>query len=254
LSSPAYDITSCEREPIHIPGAIQPHGVLLAVEPRTHRIVHVSENAAEVLGRDAHALLHEHLDSVFGGETAGAIESAIAGRDGVTPLRVEIGVHGEPRRFDAFAHRSGELIVVELEAMSDDDERVADSLLGHLHRVGERIQLAPTVDAVCALLAEEFGRLCGFDRTLVYRFDADWNGEVVAERRAPEQPAYLGLRFPAMDIPRQARELYRRQVLRAVPDARYAPVAVVPTVDPLTDKPLDLSRSLLRAISPTHLE
>jgi light-regulated signal transduction histidine kinase (bacteriophytochrome) len=96
--------------------------------------------------------------------------------------------------------------------------------------------------------------LTGFDRVMVYRFDPDWNGEVVAEERRDDLEPFLGLHFPASDIPAQARALYLRNWLRLIPDARYAPVPLVPERNPHDGRPLDLGASTLRSVSPVHLE
>jgi serine phosphatase RsbU (regulator of sigma subunit)/GAF domain-containing protein len=96
--------------------------------------------------------------------------------------------------------------------------------------------------------------LSGFDRVMVYRFDADWNGEVIAERKREDLNTFLGLHYPASDIPAQARELYRRNWLRLIPDIGYASVPLVPPVAHDTAQPLDLSSSTLRSVSPIHVE
>ena len=97
-------------------------------------------------------------------------------------------------------------------------------------------------------------RLTGFDRVMIYRFDEDWNGQVVAEDRADGLNSFLGLRYPASDIPAQARALYRSQWLRLIVDVGYRPVPLVPPLNPLTGRPLDLSHASLRSVSPVHVE
>jgi light-regulated signal transduction histidine kinase (bacteriophytochrome) len=108
--------------------------------------------------------------------------------------------------------------------------------------------------SLTGLAADEVRRITGFDRVLVYRFDANWDGHVIAESRNDELPSYLDLWFPASDIPAQARELYRLNRLRLIADAGYNPVPLVPQLDPRTDQPLDLSFSTLRSVSPIHIE
>ncbi len=104
----------------------------------------------------------------------------------------------------------------------------------------QRLQEAPDLGALCDALAGEVRRLTGFDRVMVYRFDPSWNGEVVAEQRRDDLEPFLGLRYPASDIPAQARALYVRNWLRLIPDARYVPVPLVPERNPLDGRPLDL--------------
>ena len=104
------------------------------------------------------------------------------------------------------------------------------------------------------MLARDVRTVTGFDRVMVYRFDAEWNGEVIAEDRRDDLEPFLGLRYPASDIPAQARALYATNWMRLIPDARYRPVPLEPAVNPLTGRPLDLSGAMLRSVSPVHLE
>ena len=97
-------------------------------------------------------------------------------------------------------------------------------------------------------------RLTGFDRVMIYRFDAEWNGEVIAEAASASPVSYLALRFPASDIPAQVRQLFLLNPLRAIADIDATAVPVVPDVGPLTGRPLDLMRSFLRSSSRIHLE
>src|SRR5690606_17996009 len=114
------------------------------------------------------------------------------------------------------------------------------------------MEAAQDMSSLLQLAAEETRRITGFDRVMIYQFDADWNGNVVAEVRNARFPSYLGLRFPASDIPRQARELYRRNRLRLIARANYEPVSLITAPDEVA--PLDLSLSTLRSVSPVHRE
>ena len=116
-----------------------------------------------------------------------------------------------------------------------------------------RLQAATDIDGLCAIAAEEIRALTGFDRVMVYRFDADWNGEVVAEVKRTDLEPFLGLHYPAADIPAQARRLYTLNWLRLIPDVHYRPSRLVPEFDP-SGASLDLSFSVLRSVSPIHIE
>ena len=116
------------------------------------------------------------------------------------------------------------------------------------------LQTSRSVLDVADAAARWVRSLSGFDRVMVYRFDADWNGEVIAERKRDDLNTFLGLHYPASDIPAQARELYRRNWLRLIPDIGYASVPLVPPVAHDTARPLDLSSSTLRSVSPIHVE
>jgi two-component system, chemotaxis family, sensor kinase Cph1 len=250
----AAPLSDCDREPIHIPGSIQPHGLLIAVDAATGRIAQASRNVAAVLGRPFASLIGAEFASL-----AGALGSWAEGLAGETVeararyLRtIRIATPVGEQAFDVAAHRSRDLILLELEAIPAGEEGTTPDPI--LRAFVERLQGAASVEALCHLAARDVRMLTGFDRVLVYRFDESWNGTVIGEDRNGRLPSYLDLRFPASDIPAQARELYRRNRLRIIPDASYAPVPIEPASNPATGEPLDLSQSLLRSVSPVHLE
>jgi light-regulated signal transduction histidine kinase (bacteriophytochrome) len=249
------DVTQCDREPIHIPGAIQPHGVLFALDAATRRIVQISANAESVIGRDADVLLHERLDTLLGEDVMTRLERAAGGPDEGSVVFTEISVNGEVRGFELVAYRSEGVLVIELERAAPPNVEAIDRYAAELRRAIAHVQNAETLADVVATACAEFARIAGFDRTMVYRFDRDWHGEVVAETlNDTALTPFFGLHYPASDIPRQARELYQRNALRLIPDTRSAPVPLLPERNPLTDAPLDLSRSVLRSVSPMHLQ
>ena len=158
------------------------------------------------------------------------------------------------KAFDVASHKVGDLTIVESEEVIDNILPNEDSLYSRLNGFVEGLQNATSLDELYHLLATDIRDITGFDRALVYRFDKNWHGTVVAEARNDVLPSYLDLRFPASDIPAQARELYRRNRMRIIPDASYIPVAIncEPTVPPTP--PLDLSQSIIRSVSPVHVE
>lgn len=259
--TPAYgavDLTSCDREPIHVPGAIQPHGALLAVTS-DGSVVMASANSADLLGVDAARACELTLADLLGDEAAEqALRHADAVRgEGLTlnlpPVRVDAQGAGRLRGIplDAAVHRSRGRIVVELEPTVADSESLSyQSARGAM----ARLVAARTVVELADRLAGEIRAVSGFDRVMVYRFDEDWNGEVVAEDRRADLNPFLGLHYPATDIPAQARRLYTANWIRLIADIGYAPVPLLPVADPATGDPLDLSFSTLRSVSPVHIE
>ncbi|MGY1703484.1 SpoIIE family protein phosphatase [Geodermatophilus sp. SYSU D00697] len=238
-------LARCADEPIAVPGAIQPHGVLLAVTEPDLRVVVASANAAELLGTEpaslADVLTSADLDRLRDG-LAGDLAL-------LNPLRVTVA-GGE---VDLVVHRAEGLLVTEWEPLTGAEQGGAD-----WHRrlpvVLQRLSAAATLEELATTLARDVRALTGFDRVMVYRFDPEWNGEVVAEDRREDLEPFLGLRYPASDIPAQARALYATNWLRLIPDATYRPVPLHPAVNPLTGRPLDLSGAVLRSVSPVHLE
>jgi GAF domain-containing protein len=251
---PAYgevDLTTCESEPIHVPGAVQPHGFLLALERPSHRVVVASENTAALLGRPAGSVLGADLGDLLGEDLAERVRGAQDDDVRDEALHARLVLAGDEVDVDVVVHVSGERTVVEVEPAAGDVGPVS-----YRATRGAVARLAGTtdVDALCRRLAREVRAVLGFDRVMVYRFDAQWNGEVVAEEHRPGLEPFHGLRYPASDIPAQARRLYTLNWTRLIADVDYRPVRLEPLLDPGTGAPLDLSHSVLRSVSPIHLE
>jgi two-component system, chemotaxis family, sensor kinase Cph1 len=242
------DLTHCDREPIHIPGAIQPHGVLLALEEPDLLVTQVSQNVESQLGRAVPDVLGHPLRAVLDQASAERVRSALA-HERLAALN-PLPLTAAGRRFDGIVHRNGGVAVVELEPAAERDQDAHQPL--RLALMG--VQAADSLEQLCAVVVREVRRLTGFDRVMLYRFDEDGHGSVDAEDRDATLDPYLGLHYPASDIPQQARLLYLRNWLRIIPDARYTPVPLVPALRPRTHAPLDLSFSVLRSVSPVHLE
>ncbi|GGO70942.1 SpoIIE family protein phosphatase [Nocardioides deserti] len=257
--TPAYgrvDLNNCDREPIHIPGAIQPHGVLLAVDPATGTTVMVSANVEELLGVPLDEALGRPLTDFVGEGATRAIEhhaELATAREPLTLLLpADRGGALAGGTVDVGVHTSGGRLVVEIESLERGralpmSYRSARSAMG-------RLAASTTVDELTAQLAREVSSITGFDRVMVYRFDQHWNGEVVAEERREDLNPFLGLHYPATDIPAQARRLYTANWTRLIADIGYTPVPLHPVLDPATEAPLDLSHSTLRSVSPIHVE
>jgi chemotaxis family two-component system sensor kinase Cph1 len=256
--TPAYsapDLTNCEREPIHVPGAIQPHGLLLALDAE-NRVVTASRNCAQLLGRPAPDLIGVDVSEALGPEPATAVAQAVAADDMSTPIRTTMPVGPGDLAgvdVDVIVHRSGGRVVVEVEPVSAPQPSQTVSYRSARAAV-TRLTQSATTSELCAQLASEIRQLTGFDRVMVYRFDDEWNGEVVAEDRRDDLNPFLGLHYPSTDIPAQARRLYTVNWTRLIADVHYAPVALEPVIDPATGAPLDLSHSVLRSVSPIHVE
>ncbi|KYF57604.1 hypothetical protein BE08_05520, partial [Sorangium cellulosum] len=247
------DLTNCAAEPIHIPGRIQPHGALLALSPGDLAVRHASLNVGALLGCGPEGLLGRPLLDFIAAAEGGDLESALRAPDpaAMNPLKVRRRDGGATAAWlDAIVHRAGERLIVELEPAASPGDVSFSSVYRAIRVAIERIQSAEGLFEACSATAEEIKRLTGYDRVMIYRFDSDWNGEVIAEARAADIEPYLGLRYPAADIPPQARELYLRSWLRIIPDVGYQPSDIVPEAD----APIDLSFSVLRSVSPMHIQ
>ncbi|GGC62619.1 histidine kinase [Siccirubricoccus deserti] len=247
----SIDLNDCDREPIHIPGAVQPHGVLLVVDPASEEIVQAAGDMKGILGH-APPPLSRRVGEVLGLPLEDFVRAA-----GVE-LRAEPVYVGSVRlsardEVDVIAHRRDRVVILELER-APAARLSAAHLLGEMQAIGAALEAAPDLPRTCQTAAHELRRLTGFDRVMVYRFLEDGSGYVLAEDRAAELPSFLNHHYPASDIPKQARELYLRNVIRVIPDVNYMPSPLRPPVCPATARSLDMSNCALRSVSPIHIQ
>ncbi|MCU0544419.1 MAG: GAF domain-containing protein [Oscillatoriaceae cyanobacterium Prado104] len=254
MANQTVDLTNCDREPIHIPGSIQPHGVLLAIEPATFKILQVSNNSRDWLDRAPQELLGKSLSQLLDSQQITAIEECLAGNfESMNPVEIYIQRGSKLFWFDSIAHQSDGLVLLELEPKTAAQKHSFFDFYHQVRGTIAKIQKAPTLREMSQVAVSEVRKITGFDRVMVYQFDPDGAGSVIAEDTDSETP-YLDLRYPASDIPQQVRQLYTRNWLRLIPDASYQPAALTPATNPLTGQPLDLSSAVLRSVSPLHLE
>jgi light-regulated signal transduction histidine kinase (bacteriophytochrome) len=246
----------CDREPIRVPGRIQPHGVLAVLDGPGGVVLQVSANVGTLLGVAPEAALGRPLEALVGREVARALAPGLAAAPaGARPaLLGTVAPAGSSRSFLALAHRADGGLILELELDSGAAPAGAADLHAAVDGFTVAVEAAASVPALARRIAEATRRLTGFDRVLVYRFDEGWNGTVIGEDGNGRLPSLLDHRFPAADVPAQARELYRANRLRIIPDAGYRPVPIVPEANPRTGGPLDLTFSALRSVSPVHVE
>ncbi|MGY1711326.1 SpoIIE family protein phosphatase [Geodermatophilus sp. SYSU D00758] len=262
------DLTNCEREPIHVPGSVQPRGVLLAVREPDLVVTQVSENLPDLLGVPVADALGRRLTDVLGvvaGEAVARSAAAFGDLRERNPVEVTLDVAGSPVPVDAILHRLGgglpvdgvppaTTLVVELEpALGPRPFSFPNTYRAVRGTVGE-LNRASTLQQLYDVTARAVRALTGFDRVMVYRYDADYNGEVVAEAAAPGLNSFLGLHYPASDIPAQARALYEKNWVRLISDVGYRPARLTPVGSPATGRPLDLTFATLRSVSPIHVE
>lgn len=255
LLSPDAEITlsNCDLEPIHRPSFIQPHGVLLAARRSDLRIVYTSGNAEAFLGLTPGLILEKTLSEVLGTEAVTALQSSLK-EEPYLPnniLLMNFPVAGDAR-FDVVAHHAGEFLCVELERTME--ELRSDSLATRMEGAMRELGRPRSVQRLCSVLAPLVRTLTGYDRVMVYRFDRDGHGEIVAEDKASAMEPYLGLHYPATDIPVQARKLYLEQRMRTIVDVGYRPVPVIGNSSLSQGEPLDMTFCGLRSISPLHIE
>jgi len=249
------DLALCAQEPIHIPGAIQSHGILLALRRPHDVITHVSANIESRAGLPPEQVLGRPLAEILGASAAAAVHNTLAGEDYVpgTIIPLELPIK-DGAKCMMQVHAALETWFVEIE-QTELDEDIRD-VLKDAKLTFLKLREPETLAALCSQVVREVRRLTGYDRVMVYQFDRDGHGKVVAEAKVPAMEPYLDLRYPASDIPAQARQLYLLSRVRLIPDVNYTPVNILSLEDPATEPhgPLDLSYSALRSVSPIHLE
>ena len=242
------DLSNCEREQIHLAGAIQPHGALLVVTEPELVIVQASANAAAFL-RLWGPLLGLPL-SALGGNLATRVRSRLSEPLDTLPVAVRCEVASLDVALDGSLHRPpGGGLIVELEVAAPSAD-----LRGFVQDALKAIAGAFSLPALADTAARLFKDLAGYDRVMVYQFDEEGHGTVIAEARQPEHAPYLGNRYPASDIPQIARRLYERNHLRFLRDVDDRPVPLEPPLAPFQLAPLDMSLCCLRAMSPIHIQ
>lgn len=257
------DLVLCHQEPIRVPGSVQPHGALLALEDVDGALVvrRASANLEALLGVAAERALGAPLERTLGdaaGEavraglaTLGEEASTVAGEPRRHAFALELDVRGARCRLDAVLHgNAAGTAVLELDGPRAADAATSAISVHALQQLSQRLHGADDVAALAGTIVREVRALVGFDRVMLYRFHADDHGEVVAESVVDGWPPYLGLHYPESDIPAQARELYRRNLVRCIAAVPYTPAPILPT----DAEPLDLSFSHLRSVSPIHVE
>lgn len=239
------DLRACDLEPIHIPGAIQPHGVLVALDPQSRTVLQISANCAAYFGAAPEVALGRSLEALVGPAADALAATANAANSAGEPVVVDIAGHV----FDVLGHRHGGIAILEFERQAGHSSWSDPALRATL----AKLQRPNSVGELCAIAVDAIRKLTAFDRVMMYRFNDEGHGDVIEESASDEVASYRGLRFPESDIPRQAREMYVLNWLRLIPDATYTAVPLL-AAPALRVEPLDLSFATLRSVSPVHLE
>ncbi|WP_193199228.1 ATP-binding protein [Nostoc sp. MG11] len=247
ITAQATSLTNHDRKPIHLPGSIQPHGVLLALSTELE-ILQVSNNTQEYLGKEVKDLLGQPLNCLLDTQHIEAVKQCLEKKIGsAVAFKVSITTLNNQRYFDAIAHHTEEAVILELEPTDSKSELSFLSFYALASEAIAKMQSTSNLIEFLHLAAQEVQKITGFDRVMIYQFDSQGAGSVIAEVKREDLSPYLGLHYPATDIPSPARELYTRSFLRFIPDVTTQPVKLVPAENPTTHQHLDLSYSVLRS-------
>ena len=244
-----------DENPVHLTDLVQPHGVVLVLEKSDLTILKVSQNSHDFLGRSPQHLLGQALSVIIESDFIDSIQHCVnqAG-DRSHYLHLPIATPDGPAGFDASLHVTDPYIILELEPAH---QQTVDELMGTQHSVAQSIATLRSISDLKTFLqaaVEEIQALTGYDRVMIYQFDEQQAGSVVAEIKPEQEVSYLGLRYPATDIPKIVRDFYQQGMVRSVPDLTASLVELVAVQEHEDIGPMDLSRALLRGVDPCCVE
>ena len=252
-SNPNYDSELCGKVPIHLINTVQPYGVLLVLSRASLQIVQASENAIRVFGLPVPDFIDTAIDDYLDDTSLSFLRQLATAR---TTDKIPQVWTIRDLKYLCLLHIKNDYILAELEIEPYSEEQ-QNSFVGIYQEIKYSMALIEAANGtteVCTIAARELRRISGFDKVMIYRFDREWNGTVIAEEREEDMESYYGFTFPASDIPRQARELYLRNPYRFIPDRTYEPVKLYPVINPTTQSFIDLSDCNVRGVVAVHLE
>ncbi|WP_017304059.1 sensor histidine kinase [Spirulina subsalsa] len=258
LQVQTHNFVNLTEEPIHLISQIQPHGLVFVLGEPDLKILQVSSNTRAILGVSPDQVLHKNLEDVLDSVQIEPLKIGLTedNFDWVNPSKVWARTKGDEYMvFDAVFHRNPEgYLILELEP-AISQENIPFLSFYHLAKTSiYQLEKTRTLEEFCQVIVQEVRKVTDFDRVMLYKFEEDGHGVVIAEDKIPELEPYLGLHYPESDIPKQARKLFASNVIRQIPDAWTTPVSLVPTIHPVSDRPIDLTYSILRSPSTCHLE
>lgn len=256
MSKKNYDSTFCGSLPLHKINLIQPHAVLLVVNYNDFSIQQVSENVEKVLQKRAPDLVETFLTDYVSPAQLTDVKKKFEGARS-PKLPYTLTFHQENRQQDylAMIHRKEDCLLIELDLESEQVQSASfTTIYLDVKHAMAAMEQAEDIQQICTIAAAEIKRVSAFDKVMIYRFDGNWNGTVLAEVKEDGMDSYLGLTFPASDIPQQVRSLYLRNAYRLIPNREAQPVGLYPVINPITQNFTDLSDCDKRAVAGVHLE
>jgi len=254
----SLNLTSLKEPVINLNSQIQNHGVLLVLQEPELNILQVSRNAASILDCPLESLLEKNLEDLLDPYQIGRIKSRLAedSLDFTNPTKIWVKKRREEYAvFDAVFHRNSEgNLLLELEpAISENN--IPFLSFYHLAKASiNQLQESANLQDYCQIIVETVRKVTEFDRVMLYKFNEDGHGCVLAEDKLESMEPYLGLNFPESDIPKPARKMFLSNLIRLIPDASGEPVEIFPVLNPITERPIDLMNSTLRSPYPCHVE
>lgn len=252
-----YDSEFCGSIPLNFINLIQPHGILMVIEKNQYKIVQVSENIESIIGIKPEQIINKSLSSFIDAHNLNQIKEKVSQyniKDKV-PMDLDFFFQEKTFHFSSIVHFKEEYILTEWEERNEEDNRNSFRRIYQETRlIISAVKESKNIEELGKIVTTEIRKLSDFDRVMIYKFDSQWNGKVIAESKIKSLEPYLNLQFPASDIPRQARDLYFKNPFRLIPNAVYVPSKLVPIINPITHSFTDLSECNLRSVPKVHIE
>ncbi len=246
-----FDSEFCGSLPLHHVNMIQPHGYLLVLNTDSLDIIQVSENISGLLQAEVADIINTNIDKYIPSAQLDDLRSKL---DTGIKNKIPVTLTMNNQQVLALVHAHPSYLLIELEAANHGTDRTFINVFEEVKYVMAAIELATSVKEACEIAIHELRRISGFDGIMMYRFDENWNGTVIAEEKSKGLEEYLGVTFPASDVPKQARQLYLKNPYRLIPNRDYTPVRLYPILNPVTNSFTDLSDCNLRSVAAVHLE
>lgn len=256
VTSEEVNLTNCDREAINICGYIQPHGALFALQEDTLKILQVSNNTKEIVGIPPEHLIDRDLSSLLDTSQIQNLRQCLTKEDlrTVNPVKLFVRSAYPTLVLDGILHRHKGVLILEVEPSSSENNLPFFNFYHTVSTSVAKLQNASDLDDLCQNAVREIRKITGMDRIVVYQFDPDLHGMVIAEDKIDELESWVGLHYPKSDIPKPARDIFALNWIRLIPDINAERVAIVPDINPLTQEPLDISKAILRGVSPIHVD
>ncbi|MBW4671139.1 MAG: GAF domain-containing protein [Cyanomargarita calcarea GSE-NOS-MK-12-04C] len=258
LELQGINLTSLKEPEIHLSSQIQSHGILLVLDEPELNILQVSSNISTIFGISPSEALQKKLEDILDPFQIEKIKTGLTGEslDFINPTKIWARIKGDDYVvFDGVFHRNSEgFLILELEP-AISQENIPFLSFYHLARASiNQLEARSNLHDFCQIIVKEVRKVTGFDRVMLYKFDDDGHGCVVAEEKIASLEPYLGLHFPESDIPKPARKLFQSNWIRLIPDTHSQPVEIFPAKNPVSDRPLNLTNSILRSAYSCHME
>ncbi len=250
-----YDLSNCDKEPLHFIRLVQDQGCLLAVDPSTRKIIHVSDNVKRFYDKSPEDLLGTDYQLLFPKDVLNHLSPIPKAEELLqrNPISFNTTLKGEIYSWHLLAHINDQgYLILTVEPIDPDYNSIE-----FLKKIDQAIQKVQATDKTKALLqtaSQQVKLLTGYDRVMIYQFDEQYNGAVVAESVEAQFEPFLDLHYPASDIPKQARAAYLRNKIRLIADVNGQAASIIPALHPQSQSPLDTGLLSIRGVSPIHLE